>query len=110
MIAGVSDHSLIHQSSVLEAGQNRTDAAVHQSNEAVIFSPQIYVIGPGKSKTRLANRLLDVRFVILPFAKESITQWNGLRIRRRRHSRKVRFGKMMFVVERPVVRGMRFDK
>src|SRR6266404_275770 len=97
MITGVNDDRVLAQSRVFDVRQDRADALIYESDEPEIKAADFS--GPISSCS-----------VLLPFARQPITQWHIFTERDRRAGIDVYLLERVLIVEGAVVRRVRLDK
>ena len=112
VVARVHDNSVVSQTESFEAGENGTNALINQCNqsEIALFDAPIFL--GSDAKKQLSRQPLSIQncFGLLPFPHQTITQWNIFALRKRGRRIELNLIERMFIVERTVVRRMRFYK
>src|SRR5437899_11438045 len=86
MITGVNDDRVLAQSRVFDARQDRADASIYESDEAEILLPDVAILLERQPEIKAADFSGPISScsVLLPFARQPITQWHIFTARDRR--------------------------
>src|SRR5438046_6132973 len=105
MITGVDNEGGLAQSRVFDARQDRADASIDESDEAEIPLPDVAILLERQPEIKAADFSgpISSRSVLLPFARQPITQGNIFSERDRRARIDVYLLGRVLVVERPVI-------
>src|SRR5438477_12300228 len=111
MITGVNDNRVLAQSRVFDARQDRADASIYESDEAEIPLPDVAILLERQPEIKAADFSgpISSRSVLLPFARQPITQGNIFSERDRRARIDVYLLGRVLIVEGAVVGRVRLD-
>ena len=112
MITGVDNEGMLAKSRVLDARQDRADASIDESDEAEIPLPDVAILLERQPEIKAADSSgpISSRSVLLPFARQPITQRNIFTERDRRARIDIYLLGRVLVVEGAVVRRVGLDK
>ena len=112
MITCVDDKRVLAKSRVFDTRQDRADALIHESDEAEIPLPDVAILVGRQPKIKAPDFSgpISSRSVLLPFARQPITQRNIFTERDRRARIDVYLLERVLIVEVAVVRRVRLDK
>jgi hypothetical protein len=112
VVARVHDNSIVSQTESFDAGEDGTNALIHQRNQAEITLLNTPIFLRSDAKKQLSGQPLSIqnRFRLLPFPHQPITQRNVFALRTRGRRIELNLIERMFIVERTVVRRVRLYK